>query len=124
VGRRVWHNGRTPGDRKTALALSQRIVGDWRNYFKESINGVFKELAGRSLIQLGYNLTTSGKDLLAFPGTRNVPVGEKGTALKLEEHCSISACAGISVAGGLIYRTSWICSVSISGQDDLFLSDR
>jgi hypothetical protein len=54
MGRRLWLQGRNPGQEDRSSHFRKGIVGDWRNYFKEEHKQRFKELAGSSLIKLGY----------------------------------------------------------------------
>ena len=54
IGKRIWQNGRTPGQEDRNSHFRKGIVGDWRNFFKEEHKQRFKELAGSSLINLGY----------------------------------------------------------------------
>lgn len=54
IGKRFWKNGRTPGQADPKSHFRKGIIGDWRNYFKEEHKQRFKELAGASLINLGY----------------------------------------------------------------------
>lgn len=54
MGRRLWLRGRSPGQEDRSSHFRKGIVGDWRNYFKEEHKQRFKEVAGPSLIKLGY----------------------------------------------------------------------
>jgi len=49
-------NGTLPGFRKETVTSDNRkgIVGDWANYFDDRIKSIYKEEAGQTLIDLGY----------------------------------------------------------------------
>ncbi|MCB9846004.1 MAG: sulfotransferase [Phycisphaeraceae bacterium] len=46
--------GRKPGEENPVEWTRKGIVGDWRNHFTDEDRAVFKELAGETLIELGY----------------------------------------------------------------------
>lgn len=54
MGRKIWKAARKPGQQDTASHFRKGIVGDWKNHFKEEHIQRFKELAGQTLIDLGY----------------------------------------------------------------------
>jgi len=53
-GRKFWQNGRKQGEADSTSHFRKGIVGDWRNHFSEIHINRFKELAGETLIELGY----------------------------------------------------------------------
>ena len=59
VGRKIWKTARKPGQQDTASHFRKGIVGDWKNYFKEPHIQRFKEIAGQTLIDLGYEQDSS-----------------------------------------------------------------
>jgi hypothetical protein len=54
VGRRIWRIARKPGQEDTGSHFRKGIIGDWRNHFNEAHIQCFKELAGKTLIEWGY----------------------------------------------------------------------
>lgn len=46
--------GRTPGQEDRGHFFRKGIAGDWRSHFREQDKAVFKEEAGRALVELGY----------------------------------------------------------------------
>ena len=46
--------GRKPGEEARTSFIRKGIAGDWKNYFTPEIARVFDELAGETLIKLGY----------------------------------------------------------------------
>ncbi|GAB4263688.1 MAG: hypothetical protein Kow0080_02280 [Candidatus Promineifilaceae bacterium] len=54
VGKRIWQQQRRPGQEDANSHFRKGIAGDWRNYLKPEHVARFKELAGRQLIELGY----------------------------------------------------------------------
>lgn len=54
VGRKIWKPARKPGQHDQVSHFRKGIVGDWKNYFKAAHNERFKEIAGQTLIELGY----------------------------------------------------------------------
>jgi hypothetical protein len=54
MGKRVWQNGRKPGQENATSHFRKGITGDWKNYMKPEHIARFKEVAGQQLIELGY----------------------------------------------------------------------
>lgn len=54
MGRRIWQNGRKPGEENANSHFRKGITGDWKNYMKPAHIELFKEVAGQQLIDLGY----------------------------------------------------------------------
>lgn len=54
MGRRIWQNGRKPGEENAQSHFRKGITGDWKNYMKPAHIEKFKEVAGQQLIELGY----------------------------------------------------------------------
>lgn len=46
--------GRKPGEESRSAFIRKGVAGDWRNYFSEEDKRTFKNVAGRWLIELGY----------------------------------------------------------------------
>lgn len=46
--------GRKPGEESRSEFIRKGVAGDWRNYFNENNKKLFKNVAGRWLIELGY----------------------------------------------------------------------
>lgn len=53
-GRRIWKNGRKPGQENRTSHFRKGISGDWKNHFKPIHVERFKAVAGQQLIDLGY----------------------------------------------------------------------
>lgn len=53
-GKRIWKSERKQGDEDIQSRFRKGISGDWKNHFKNSHKGRFKELAGEDLIAFGY----------------------------------------------------------------------
>lgn len=53
-GRKFWRPVRKQGQADPDSHFRKGIVGDWKNYLKESHKSRFKEVAGDKLIELGY----------------------------------------------------------------------
>ena len=49
-----WSKGRKRGQEDSTALLRKGVVGDWRAVFTEEDRRVYKEVAGRTLIELGY----------------------------------------------------------------------
>lgn len=47
-------SGRTPGQEDQREFIRKGIIGDWRNYISDDNKQRFKKIAGRFLIDLGY----------------------------------------------------------------------
>jgi len=54
VGRKIWQTGRKPGQQNTTSHFRKGISGDWKNHFTAAHIARFKEVAGQTLIDLGY----------------------------------------------------------------------
>ena len=54
VGKKVWKTWRAAGQADPKSHFRKGIVGDWRNYFNEEHKLRFKEVAGDTLIEMGY----------------------------------------------------------------------
>jgi hypothetical protein len=54
VGRKFWKVAREPGQEDIRSHVRKGVIGDWRNYFRETHIQCYKELAGDALIELGY----------------------------------------------------------------------
>jgi hypothetical protein len=54
VGKKIWKSWRTAGQADPNSHFRKGIVGDWRNYFNEAHRQRFKEIAGATLIEMGY----------------------------------------------------------------------
>lgn len=54
MGKRIWENGRKPGQENNNSHFRKGITGDWKNYMKPAHIQKFKEIAGHQLIELGY----------------------------------------------------------------------
>ncbi|MEM7330671.1 MAG: sulfotransferase domain-containing protein [Chloroflexota bacterium] len=54
MGKRIWENGRKPGQENNNSHFRKGITGDWKNYMKSEHVARFKEVAGEQLIELGY----------------------------------------------------------------------
>jgi sulfotransferase 6B1 len=54
IGKKIWKSWRKPGQENPNSHFRKGIVGDWRNYFNEQHTERFKEIAGASLIEFGY----------------------------------------------------------------------
>lgn len=50
--------GRAPGQEDRGSVIRKGIVGDWTNAFSDEARAVFADLAGRTLVQLGYESST------------------------------------------------------------------
>ena len=53
-GRRFWRQARQQGQADPESHFRKGIVGDWKNYLKESHKSRFKEVAGDKLVELEY----------------------------------------------------------------------
>jgi hypothetical protein len=49
-----WSEGRKPGQEESSSFYRKGEAGDWRNAFTERDRDVFKEAAGKTLVELGY----------------------------------------------------------------------
>jgi hypothetical protein len=49
-----WSQGRERGREESTSFFRKGVAGDWRNVFTEEDKRVFKEVAGKTLIELGY----------------------------------------------------------------------
>lgn len=56
VGRRWWRKPRQAGQADPGSHYRKGIVGDWRNYFRAEHVEAFKEVAGQTLIDWGYEV--------------------------------------------------------------------
>jgi len=54
IGRKLWKQGRKPGQTDQLSHVRKGIIGDWRNYFTDDHKKRFKESTGMLLIDLGY----------------------------------------------------------------------
>ena len=54
MGKRIWENGRKPGQENNNSHFRKGITGDWKNYMKPEHIARFKEVAGQQLVELGY----------------------------------------------------------------------
>lgn len=54
MGKRIWSDGRRPGEENDASHFRKGIRGDWRSYFKPVHVERFKEVAGDLLIEWKY----------------------------------------------------------------------
>lgn len=54
IGSKVWKAVRKPGQQDATSHFRKGIVGDWKNHFKKEHVQRFKELAGQTLVDLGY----------------------------------------------------------------------
>ena len=54
MGKRIWQNGRSPGQENKNSHFRKGISGDWKNYLKPHHITQFKAVAGDQLIELGY----------------------------------------------------------------------
>lgn len=54
VGREIWRRRRRPGEADPGSHFRKGISGDWRNHFRPEHRARFKELAGQTLIDWGY----------------------------------------------------------------------
>lgn len=54
MGKRIWENGRKPGEENNNSHFRKGIVGDWKNHLKPAHVARLKEVAGQQLIDLGY----------------------------------------------------------------------
>jgi hypothetical protein len=54
VGRRFWRQARKPGQEDRSSHYRKGTIGDWKNHFKDMHVQRLKEVAGKQLIELGY----------------------------------------------------------------------
>ena len=54
VGKKIWRNTRKEGEKDSKSFYRKGIVGDWKNYFGPAHIQRFKELAGDTLVDWGY----------------------------------------------------------------------
>ncbi len=51
--------GRDPGDSQVSVHSRKGIAGDWKNYFSRDAAKIFNDLAGDTLVRLGYESDTN-----------------------------------------------------------------
>jgi hypothetical protein len=61
--------GRDPGQSDMTQHIRKGVAGDWRNHFSREAAVLFNELAGDTLVRLGYEPDTNWVDRYDYPGT-------------------------------------------------------
>ena len=56
--------GRQKGEAEPTAHVRKGIVGDWRNYFTKRDGELFHEIAGKTLIEMGYEQDSTWIDSL------------------------------------------------------------
>lgn len=59
--------GRDPGQTDITQHIRKGVVGDWRNHFSKEAAEIFNELAGATLVRLGYETDEAWVDRYEYP---------------------------------------------------------